>query len=125
MSADPGGAAAEPAPRLSLTKALKPQPLVEDEVVLPPVPVASADPPEVSRGRRAVAAAANVRDQTIRRFVGLLVPLIRATRYPLLLVVLAVGVPAVAVILVALLRLGPDDPFWLLLGTVGLVLAAW
>ncbi|MEP6561245.1 MAG: hypothetical protein ABJD68_09260 [Nakamurella sp.] len=81
--------------------------------------------PEVSRGRRAVAAVANARDQTIKRLVALLVPLIRATGYPLLAVLLLAGVPAVVVILVALLRLGPDDPFWLLLGAVGLLLAGW
>jgi hypothetical protein len=72
-----------------------------------------------------VSAAANAREQTIRRLVALLVPLIKATRYPLLAVVLLAAVPAFAVMLVALLRLGPDDPFWLVLGAAGLVVAGW
>ena len=64
-----------------------------------PVPVA-ADAP-VSRTRRAMAAGANARDQALRQLVALLVPLIRATRYPTLAVALLAGVPAVAVIVVA------------------------
>ena len=77
------------------------------------------------RGRRVVAAAAHARDRTIGQLVALLVPLIRATRYPLLVVLLAAAVPAVTVILVALLRPGPDDGFWIFLGVVGLVVAGW
>jgi len=76
-----------------------------------------------SRTRRVVAAAAGARDRTIDQLVALLVPLIKATRYPTLLVVAIAAVPAVAVILVALLRPGPDDPFWVLLGVIGLVVA--
>jgi hypothetical protein len=72
-----------------------------------------------------VAAAAGARDRTIDQLVALLVPLIKATRYPTLLVVAIAAVPAVAVILVALLRPGPDDPFWVLLGVIGLVVAGW
>ena len=78
-----------------------------------------------SRTRRVVAAAAGARDRTIDQLVALLVPLIKATRYPTLLVVAIAAVPAVAVILVALLRPGPDDPFWVLLGVIGLVVAGW
>jgi len=111
--------------RLSLLKAPKSQPLVDSEGEPETQLEAQLDAPVVSRGRRVVAAAANAREQTIRRLVGLLVPLIKATRYPLLAVVLVAGVPAVAVILLALLRLGPDDPFWLLLGAAGLVVAGW
>ena len=65
-----------------------------------------------SRTRRVVAAAAGARDRTIDQLVALLVVAIAA-------------VPAVAVILVALLRPGPDDPFWVLLGVIGLVVAGW
>jgi hypothetical protein len=90
-----------------------------------PAPVAADPPVPVSRTRRAMAAGANARDQALRQLVALLVPLIRATRYPTLAVVLLAGVPAVAVILVSMLRRGPDDPFWLLLGGVGLLLAGW
>ncbi len=77
------------------------------------------------RGRRMVTAAAHARDRSIGQLVALLVPLIRATRYPLLIVLLAAAVPAVTVIVVALLRPGPDDGFWIFLGVVGLVVAAW
>lgn len=77
------------------------------------------------RGRRMVTAAAHARDRTIGQLVALLVPLIKATRYPLLVVLLAAAVPAVTVILVALLRPGPDDGFWIFLGVVGLVVATW
>ena len=80
---------------------------------------------ERSRTRRVVAAAAGARDRTIDQLVALLVPLIKATRYPTLLVVAIAAVPAVAVILVALLRPSPDDPFWVLLGVIGLVVAGW
>lgn len=90
-----------------------------------PAPVAADAPAQVSRTRRAMAAGANARDQALKQLVALLVPLIRATRYPTLAVVLLAGVPAVAVILLSMLRWGPDDPFWLLLGGVGLLLAGW
>ncbi len=79
----------------------------------------------MSRTRRVLAAGATARDRTLQQLVTVLVPLIRATRYPTLVVVLIAGVPAVVAILVSLLRWGPDDPFWLLLGGIGLVLAAW
>jgi len=72
-----------------------------------------------------MAAAATARDRTIGQLVALLVPLVRATRIPLLIVVLAAAVPALVVIAVALLRIGPDDPFWFLIGAAGLLLAGW
>jgi hypothetical protein len=72
-----------------------------------------------------VVAAANARDRTIEQLVALLVPLIRATRYPTLLVALLAGLPALLVLVVAVLRPGPDDPFWLVLGVAGLLLAGW
>jgi hypothetical protein len=72
-----------------------------------------------------VAAAAIARDRTAGQLAALLVPLIRATRYPLLVVVLLAAVPAVTVMILALLRPGVDDPFWLLLGAVGLLIAGW
>jgi hypothetical protein len=111
--------------RLSLEKSAEAQPMVEVEGTQETQLEAQLDAPVVSRGRRVIAAASNAREQTIRRLVALLVPLIKATGYPLLAVVLLAGVPAVAVILLALLRLGPDDPFWLLLGAAGLVAAGW
>ncbi|MET0862919.1 MAG: hypothetical protein ABWZ98_01160, partial [Nakamurella sp.] len=106
---------------ISLDKMPNPQVQVDVEAnALEPL-----DTAPLSRGRRVVAAAVNAREQNIKRQVGLLVPLIRATRYPLLAVVLLAAVPAVLVILLALLRFGPDDLFWLLLGGVGLVVAGW
>jgi hypothetical protein len=72
-----------------------------------------------------VAAAATARDKTIGQLVALLVPLIRATRFPLLAVVLVAAVPALLVIVIALLRPGPDDGFWLVLAAAGLVVAGW
>jgi len=78
-----------------------------------------------SRSRRVVTAAAHARDRTIGQLVALLVPLIRATRYPLLVVLLAAAVPAVTVIILALLRPGPDDGFWIFLGIIGLIVAGW
>ncbi len=107
---------------ISLDKAVaqppNPQPLPQGEISLD-----KATTP--SRGRRMVTAAGQARDRTIGQLVALLVPLIKATRYPLLIVLLAAAVPAVAVIVIALLRPGPDDGFWLFLGGVGLVVAAW
>lgn len=88
-------------------------------------PDPSGGPRPVSRTRRAMAAAATGRDRTIRQFVALLVPLIRATRVPLLVVVLFPVVPAVLVIAVALSRPGPDDWFWVVLAGIGLMLAGW
>jgi hypothetical protein len=79
----------------------------------------------VSKGRRAIAAAAGARDRTIGQLVALLVPLIRATRLPLLAVMLLAAAPAVLVIVIALLRPGPDDAFWLILAAAGLVVAGW
>lgn len=78
-----------------------------------------------SRTKQAVAAAASARDKAIRQFVALLVPLIRATRVPLLVVVLFPVVPAVLVVAIALSRPGPDDWFWVVLAAVGLLLAGW
>ena len=72
-----------------------------------------------------MAAAATARDKTIGQLVALLVPLIRATRFPLLAVVLVAAVPALLVIVIALLRPGPDDGFWLVLAAAGLVVAGW
>jgi len=85
----------------------------------------SGPPAPLSRGKRVAAAAAGARDRTIDQLVALLVPLIRATRYPTLAVVCVAAAPAVTVILVALLRTGPDDAFWIALGVVGLALAGW
>jgi hypothetical protein len=121
-AAPDGSAVQQP---LSLTKSANLQPLVEGDGAAETSLEAQVDAPVVSRGRRVIAAAANAREQTIKRLVGVLVPLIKAAGYPLLLVVLLAGVPAVAVILLALLRPGPDDPFWLILGAVGLLVAGW
>ncbi len=113
-----------PGERISLSK----PPAAEPAVAVPeqfPAPLAADAPAPASRTRRAMAAGANARDQALRQLVALLVPLIRATRYPTLAVLLLAGVPAVAVIVVSMLRWGPDDPFWLLLGGVGLLLAGW
>ena len=85
----------------------------------------ASEPVQRSRTRRVVAAAAGARDRTIDQLVALLVPLIKATRIPTLIVVAIAAVPAVTVILVALLRPGPDDPFWFVLGVIGLVVAGW
>jgi hypothetical protein len=102
-------------------KADNPQPVLQSDGVVDKLNEA----PPVGRGRRVVAAAAHARDRTIGQLVALLVPLIRATRYPLLVVLLAAAVPAVTVIVVALLRPGPDDAFWIFLGVVGLIVASW
>lgn len=88
-------------------------------------PDPSGGPRPVSRTRRAMAAAATGRDRTIRQFVALLVPLIRATRVPLLVVVLFPVVPAVLVIAVALSRPGPDDWFWVVVAAAGLAVGGW
>jgi hypothetical protein len=106
---------------ISLRKDLQPQPLLEGESGA----LARGETVELSRGRRAVAAAATARDKTIGQLVALLVPLIRATRFPLLAVVLVAAVPALLVIVIALLRPGPDDGFWLVLAAAGLVVAGW
>lgn len=107
----------EPAASISLRKADNSQSLVESEI--------DTSPAAPSRGRRVVAAAAGARDRTIEQLVALLVPLIRATRIPTLVVVGIAAVPALTVMVVALLRPGPDDGFWLFLGLTGLVLAGW
>jgi hypothetical protein len=104
----------------ALTKTDNSLPLPQSESVLE-----TGEPAAPGRGRRMVTAAAHARDRTIGQLVALLVPLIKATRYPLLIVLLAAAVPAVTVILVALLRPGPDDGFWIFLGVVGLVVAGW
>ena len=72
-----------------------------------------------------MAAAASGRDRAIRQFVALLVPVIRATRLPLLAVVLFPVVPAVLVIAIALARPGPDDWFWVLFAALGLLAGGW
>lgn len=86
---------------------------------------AGSDRAVPSRTRRVIAAAAGGRDKAIRQFVALLVPVIRATRYPLLAVVLVPVVPAVLVIVIALARPGPDDWFWVVLAALGLGLGGW
>lgn len=102
-----------------------------DRLAVPAVdaanPAAPADPaaPPASRSRRVVTAAAGGRDKAIRQFVALLVPVIRATRYPLGAVVLVPVVPAVLVIVIALARPGPDDWFWVVLAALGLGLGGW
>jgi hypothetical protein len=72
-----------------------------------------------------MAAAVVARDKAIRQFVAALVPVIRATRLPLLIVVLFPVVPAVLVVAIALSRPGPDDWFWVVLAAAGLALAGW
>lgn len=72
-----------------------------------------------------MAAAGSGRDKAIRQFVAVLVPVIRATRFPLLVIVLFPVVPAVLIIAIALARPGPDDWFWVILAALGLGLAAW
>jgi len=104
---------------LSLRKEYQPQPQVEGEAL------AVAEPAAVSRGRRAVVAAAGARDKTIGQLIAALVPLIRATRFPLLTIVLVAAVPALSVIVIALLRPGPDDGFWIVLAAAGLVAPGW
>src|SRR6478752_824250 len=105
---------------ISLRKNANLQPLLEGEVVEAPAAAVGA-----SRGRRAVMAAAGARDKTIGQLVTVLVPVIRATRLPLLAVVLVAAVPALMVIVIALLRPGPDDAFWIVLAAAGLVVAGW
>lgn len=108
-----------PDPTVSLRKTDEPEPQLEVEG-------AGIEPVSApSKSRRAAAAAAAARDRTIGQLVAVLVPLIKATRYPTLLVVLLAAVPALAVIGVSLLRPGPDDPFWLVLGAAGLIVAGW
>ncbi len=85
----------------------------------------STGPAETSRTRQALAAAAAARDRAIGQFVGVLVPVIRATRLPLLVVTLFPVVPALLVTTIALARPGPDDWFWVLLAVLGLLLAGW
>jgi hypothetical protein len=87
--------------------------------------LAEAEPAGPSKTRRAVAAAAGARDKTIGQLVVVLVPLIRATRVPLLAMVSIAAVPALLVIVIALLRPGPDDAFWLVLAAAGLGIAGW
>jgi hypothetical protein len=72
-----------------------------------------------------VVAAAGARDRTIGQLITVLVPLIRATRLPLLAIVLVAAVPALLVIVIALLRPGPDDAFWIVLAAAGLAVAGW
>lgn len=123
-TSQPGGSGLnEPeSTRVDLYKSSTSEPLLESETF----PSTGTFPAErVGRGRRAVAAAGRARDRTIGQLVALLIPLIRATRYPLLVVLLAAAVPAVTVIVVALLRPGPDDGFWIFLGVVGLGVAGW
>lgn len=113
-------------PLISMQKPAKSQPQLDSQsstgVAAGEVEIKGAAP---SRRQRVVAAATTARDRTISQLVALLVPLIRATRYPLLAVVLVAAVPAGAVIVIALLRPGIDDPFWLVLAAAGLVVAGW
>lgn len=102
---------------------VEPGPEPSPDAPLDPAPGASAAAP--SRTRRAVASAAVARDKTIDHLVRVLVPVIRATRVPLRLVVLTAALPSVLLIILALLRPGPDDPFWIAVAVIGLVLAAW
>ena len=106
---------------ISLRKDPNAQPLLESEEAV----IAAVESAGLSRGRRAVAAAAGARDRTIGQLVAVLVPLIRATRLPLLAIVLVAAVPALMVVVIALLRPGPDDAFWLVLAAAGLVVAGW
>lgn len=101
------------------------QPPVEGEGSAAEVAVPTGDPAPVSRTRRAMAAAATGRDRAIRQFVALLVPVIRATRLPLLVVMLFPLVPAVLVIAIALARPGPDDWFWVVFAALGLLVGGW
>lgn len=78
-----------------------------------------------SRTKQALTAAVAARDTAISRFVSVLIPVIKATRLPLLLVILVPVVPAVLVISIALSRPGPDDWFWVVLAGIGLMLAGW
>jgi len=106
----------------------KSQPQPDSELVESGTPEpypSSESKAELSRPRRAAAAVAGARDKTIRQLVTLLVPLIRATGIPLLVVVLILAGPAVTVMVIALQRPGADDGFWLILGAVGLALAGW
>src|SRR3954468_20637663 len=64
---------------LSLTKSADSQPVVDSDASVKTQLEAQLDAPVVSRSRRVIAAAANAREQTIKRLVGLLVPLIKAT----------------------------------------------
>ncbi len=91
----------------------------------PPVEGEGLPVPATSRPKQAMAAAAAARDSAIRHFVTVLIPIIRATRLPLLVVVLFPVVPAVIVIAIALARPGPDDWFWVVLAVLGLLLAGW
>ena len=108
-------------PAISLRKDPQPLPLLEGESAV----LAEAEPAGPSKTRRAVAAAAGARDKTIGQLVAVLVPLIRATRVPLLAMVSIAAVPALLVIVIALLRPGPDDAFWLVLAAAGLGIAGW
>lgn len=125
QSSDQHGESADN-PLISLQKTTKSQPQLDSQsvtgVAAGEVEIKGAAP---SRRQRVVAAATTARDRTISQLVALLVPLIRATRYPLLAVVLVAAVPAGAVIVIALLRPGIDDPFWLVLAAAGLVVAGW
>ncbi len=88
-------------------------------------PVEGKGLPAPSRTKQAMTAAAAARDTAISRFVSVLIPVIKATRVPILLVILVPVVPAVLVISIALARPGPDDWFWVVLAGFGLVLAGW
>ncbi len=88
-------------------------------------PTAPGKPGTPTRTKQALAAAVDARDRAIGRFVAVLIPLIRATRLPLLVVALVPVVPALLVLALALARPGPDDWFWAVLATLGLLLAGW
>lgn len=114
---------------IDLTKSSTPanlRPPLEGESS-PGTPAATdgTEPAALSRRRRAVNAAGVARDRTIAQLVALLVPLIRATRIPLFIVVTVTVTPAVLVIIIALLRPGPDDAFWVIVAAAGLVVGGW
>jgi hypothetical protein len=115
----------QPDPQISLQKSDESQALLKVEHRSDDLEKPDRAAGLMSRGRRVVASAATARDRTAAHLAALLVPLIKATRYPLLIVVLLAAVPAVAVMLIALLRPGADDPFWLVLGAAGLLIAGW
>ena len=119
----------EPAPEPAADGPVDPAPLAVPGPPIPgppiPRPPNPRPTPAPARARRAVASAAVARDKTIDRLVRVLVPVIRATRVPLLVVVLIAALPSVLLIALALLRPGPDDPFWIVVAVVGLVVAAW
>ena len=109
------GPAAEPTPGAARPEPSEPS----DSAGAPSIPA------RPGRGRRVVAAAATARDRTAGGVATALVPLIRATRIPLALLALYPAIAAVVLLVVAFLRRGPDDAFWVLLSIGGLIAAGW